>query len=144
MKLGIAALALALIAPGTAALAANDSIQSRSDINVRAVNVERHGSLTTIRQADGSYTATIDVADLDARTPAGWKAMTRRVALGTAVLCDLAHDEPRVAGYHNAGQRACWKETRSQASMQMDNARQAALKGERVLVLGLDTRSRAR
>jgi len=66
----------------------------------------------------------------------GWTAMARRVAMGTALLCDAAVPQP-YAGYFHRESRDCRDESNAIASAQMLRARDLARAGERVTLLDI-------
>lgn len=99
---------------------------------------QSHGWLTTTGpDADGGYRMWINISDIDPATDAGWSAMESRMMRGTAMLCDLSGMQPQVKGYHNSGERRCWRETREQGRQQMTRAREARRQGRAVTVLGM-------
>jgi hypothetical protein len=131
----LAAVSLSLPTPAQA----DKEASSGSEIVVGAQqSMPRHGWLMTSGPNElGLYTASIYIGDLNPATPPGWSKMARRISLGTASLCDRAQALPRVAGFYNAEQRACWAETRGQAAIQMERARNEARGGRRIAYIGL-------
>ena len=134
----LSALTLTLPSPAQA----HGDARSGSEIVVDGEQHVQRGHWLTTSGPDelGQYTATIYVGDLDPATESGWTKMTRRVSLGTALLCDRAQAQPHVAGFYNGEQRACWAETRGQAQAQMERARDAARGGERIAMIGFGLR----
>jgi len=127
MKLSVLVAPLALIA-------ATPTLAAEPDIT--ALGRSWHGLQIAGPDALGRYALRVDITDLDPASPAGWVTMTRRVAMGTSLLCDAA--APQVhAGFYDAQNRACRAESDAVASEQMTRARDLARGGERVAWLGL-------
>lgn len=82
----------------------------------------------------GHYSLRVSIADLDPATDSGWARMTRRVDLGTALLCDQAAPQA-YAGYYHRDSRDCRAESAAAAAPQMARARALASGGQRVAFL---------
>jgi len=87
--------------------------------------------------AQGRVTLRVRISDLDPASPAGWRMMDHRVALGTALLCDAVGAAPAYGGYYAHDQRQCRAETREVAQAQMMQARDQASAGMRLSYLDL-------
>lgn len=105
--------------------------------DITAVGPSRHAHNIYGPDAQGRYTLRVRVADLDPASANGWQTMNRRVAMGTALLCDAAGAAPRYPGFYGSEQRACREETRSAARAQMINARDMAAAGHKLSFLDL-------
>ena len=102
----------------------------------------RLGWLTTLGpDAQGRYTVSINVADIDASSPAGRAAIASRVDRGVDALCDMTADGPQIAGFYDAGARQCRAETRAAALTRL-GARVSG--GQHVSMLTLGSSSTAR
>jgi len=128
MKLSALFVPLALIA-ATPALAA--------EADITAVGRSWHGLQIAGPDALGRYALRVDITDLDPGSTTGWAAMTRRVAMGTSLLCDAAAPQP-YAGFYYREHRECRAESAAIAAAQMDRARDLARGGERVAVLSIN------
>lgn len=131
----------ALCAPTT--LSANERDQSNT---ITAIGHLHHHGWLSMAGPDtlGRYTMQIDIADLNPASESGWQAMSQRVERGTMLLCDMAGEEPKVDGYYDRGERACWSGTLAQAQSQMAVARDAAHAGQHVSYLGFRLQQLAR
>jgi UrcA family protein len=116
----IAALALSTLVMPTSASAQDHATAADAGVlqaHVTAQRAKKHGWLTTMGpDAQGRYAVSIDVADLDPSSTAGHARLASRVEWASAILCDMtAADGPSIAGFYDAGARACRDETRSTA-----------------------------
>lgn len=123
------------LAPAVLGLVAAPAVAAEPEIT--AVGPALHARSVSGPDVLGRYTLRVRIADLNPASDAGWQRMNRRVAMGTALLCDAAGTGPRYAGFHDSGQRACWNETRAAAQAQMIEARQKALTGRSLAFLDL-------
>lgn len=113
------------------------SSMGAADIVARG-HVRRPGWMTMQGpDAAGQYTVIIDIAGIDPATSVGWARISRRVDNGVGQLCDAVGARPLVMGYYDAVQRECLSRGRAMAQTQMEQARDAALRGERVAMLGV-------
>lgn len=127
MKLSVLVVPLALIA-------AVPTVAAEADIT--AVGRSWHGLQIAGPDALGRYALRVDITDLDPASPVGWATMTRRVAMGTSLLCDAA--APRAyAGFYDQQSRECRTESDTVAFAQMTRARDLARAGDRVAWLEL-------
>jgi hypothetical protein len=123
-----------LVAPLALVLAATPALGSESDIT--AIGRAWHGLQIAGPDAFGRYALRVDITDLNPASAPGWTAMARRVAMGTALLCDAAVPQP-YAGYFHRESRDCRDESNAIASAQMLRARDLARAGERVTLLDI-------
>lgn len=108
------------------------------DTSIVAVGHAKYGWLTTSGpDASGLYRVSVNVADLDPTTPAGWSAMAARAKRGAMELCDINADGTDMPGYANASLRNCLREANDAAAQQMTAARDASLQGRPVATLGM-------
>lgn len=122
------AFALATTVPARAETSPDDIV---------ARGAQRLGWITTRGPDDaGRYSVAIDIAGIDPATPEGWARIGWRVDHGVGQLCDRVGAKPMVAGYYDPVQRECLNDGRAQAQVQMEQARAAALRGEKVAMLG--------
>jgi len=136
----LAAAGIALVAANGVRAETGSAAGASSDIVARG-HVNRLGWMTMVGpDAAGQYAVIIDIAGIDPATDAGWARISRRVDNGVGQLCDAVGARPLVMGYYDATQRACLSEGRAMAQTQMERARDAALRGEKVAMLGIDWR----
>jgi UrcA family protein len=131
-------MALGLVALATVTAVGAQAQAGNSDIVARGTS-HRLGWITTMGpDAAGRTTVAIDIAGIDPATPEGWARMARRVDHGVGTLCDKVGAAVWVAGYHDPVRESCLNEGRADAQVQMEQARAAALRGQKVATLGLN------
>ncbi|WP_295638358.1 UrcA family protein [Novosphingobium sp.] len=140
--LATAALALSTLAIPTLASAQDHAIAADGGMiqaHVTAQRAKKHGWLTTMGpDAQGRYTVSIDVADLDTNSAAGHAKLASRVEWAASILCDMTGaDGTATAGYYDAGTRTCRDETRTTAMARLNGGQHASM-------LTLGTRTVAR
>lgn len=77
------------------------------------------GWLTRMTDTDGRLTIRVDLAGIDAATPAGHAALLRRAAMAGAILCDEAAPVAH-PGTYDAENRACRAATADQVRSQLE------------------------
>ena len=90
------------------------------------VAIGRHGALVS-PGAQGRYSVSVNVADLDTTTAPGRSAAFARVQRAALTLCETSAEGPSFAGFYNRGQRDCWKSAQDQAKDQMAYQTRVAL-----------------
>jgi UrcA family protein len=99
----------------------------------------RHHVRTIGPDGNGRYELRVNIADLNAASDKGWHAMQSRVERGSAELCSVAEQGPKIAGFYDSGNRQCRRDTRAAAQAQMMAARDAAREGRTVASLAINT-----
>ena len=146
-RIAAAVIATITLAVSTLALPTLASAQEPNAGAIAAISATGHlpnrlGWLTTLGpDAQGRYTVSINVADIDASSPAGRAAIASRVDRGVDALCDMTADGPQIAGFYDAGARQCRAETRAAALTRL-GARVSG--GQHVSMLTLGSSSTAR
>lgn len=135
MRIRHIVMGLSAIACAVPTLAVAD--EAATDNSITAMGA-RHGWLTTSGpDAGGLYRVSINVADLNPATEAGWSAMTARAERGAMVLCEISAEQPQIKGYSNPGERRCLREANDSMLRQMNEAK---MQGRSVAMLGLAAR----
>ena len=122
ITLAVSTLALPTLASAQEPKAENAAISATGHLP------NRQGWLTTLGpDAQGRYTVSINVADIDASSPAGRAAIASRVDRGVDALCDMTADGPQIAGFYDGGARQCRAETRAAAMTRVNGGQHVSM-----------------